>query len=279
MKVLVTGAAGVVGRSWTAHAKDRYDLVGVDLAAAAGVSTADLRKIAQVAELMDSVKPDVVLHLAANKDVFFCEGHPDEAYATNVLTTRNLATVCAVKPIHFLFISSDYVFGAEDRIWRETDAPCPTTEYGRGKAESESWVRELLPTAAIVRTAGLYGFRGDLVEVVRSTLSDGKTFAAFANLINQPTWVGDFFAMLDAVIVNHLSGIFHAVGPESMSRYDYARWVADAGGFDSARIIAESLDFSLDVRPPSLRLDGTWTYRKLDCKPHTLAEYLRHVGT
>jgi len=267
MKVLITGAAGVVGGCWIRHAVGRYNVIGVDLVAEPALKQLDMREEDQTVALVHEVQPDVLLHFAANKNILYCEHHPDAAHDTNVMITQHLVKACLGRTVHFVFLSSDYVFGAEDRFWRETDAPCPSTQYGRGKAESEAMIRKLIPNFAIVRTAGLYGFPNDFIDTVRGILAQEKSFPAYTNIINNPTYIKDLFFMLDIIISKRREGVFHCVGPESLTRFQYARQIAEVYGLDADMILPERLDLSKDLHPPILRLDGAWTYKHLDYIP------------
>lgn len=276
MRVLVTGAAGVVGTELCRDLRARnHEVIPVDVAGGAEMIRADLRDAGAAREVLEKHRPEVVLHLAANKNVVQCEENREAAHAVNFGITENLAQGCAAISCRMVYFSSDYVFGKEDRFWVEGDVPCPTTQYGRDKVESERVIAEQVPDHAIIRTAGLYGFPGDLTQVVRGVLSRGDIFDAFENLTNCPTWTGDLFRMIAVILEQGERGIFHCVGPESLSRFAYARCVAAVSGMDASLVRATSLDFTKDVRPPTLRLDGRATYRKLGVMPGTLEENLR----
>jgi dTDP-4-dehydrorhamnose reductase len=278
MRLMVTGGAGVVGSELCAHLrKAGHPVFPVDVSGAEGVMVADLRDEAAVSRVFEQIRPDAVLHLAANKNVFFCEEHPEAAHAVNYKITEILTAACNRFNARMIFISSDYVFGGANRTFTEADAPCPTTQYGKDKAASEQVILKTLNDSAIVRTAGLYGFPGDLIQVVKVALSKGEPFRAFDNLINCPTWTSDLFRMIDRILDSGYCGIFHCVGPETLSRFDYACAVAEAFGLNPKLVLAEKLDFTKDVRPPSLRLDGTGTYERLGVTPGTLRENLKRI--
>src|SRR4051812_42447796 len=48
----------------------------------------DVRREDHVAECVDRIEPELILHLAAETDVDLCESRPDHAYATNALGTE-----------------------------------------------------------------------------------------------------------------------------------------------------------------------------------------------
>lgn len=276
MRILLTGAAGVVGSALCRHLKGRHhEVIPVDMADSSGIIRMDLRKTDAAAALLGEYHPDVVLHLAANKNVFFCEENRAASHEINFGITETLTRACMQSGSRMIFFSSDYVFGANDEVVFEKSNPCPTTQYGRDKAESEAFIASHLGSWAIVRTAGLYGFPGDLVQVIRQAVSKGQPFSAFGNLKNCPTSLNDLFPMLDTILSQGLSGTYHCVGREVLSRFDYALQVARVLEFDESLIRSERLDFSRDIRPPCLHLDGEKTYSMLGYYPRSLAENIK----
>jgi len=274
-KILISGAAGVIGRNLSHYLREAgHCIVPTDVIVQEGIITADLRDQNSIFHLIDTYQPEMIIHLASIKNLNFCENNKNESRTTNYGIVESVAKACAVSNIRMIFFSSDYVFGQYDALWQERDKPCPTTQYGIDKSDAESMIQNLLPDATIIRTAQVYGFAGDFVELVCQTLNAAQTFKAYTNLINCPTWCGDLFAMLHQIIQNDHRGIFHCVGPEALSRYEFALQVARAFNLDTACIHAEEIDFSNDIRPPVVRLDGTATYKLLGVSAGTLHENL-----
>ena len=276
MNILITGAAGRVGKSLGHYLnKAGHKVVAVDIVKQDGIVAADLQDEAVVFELVRTYAPDLILHLAALTNLQFCEQNKEASHATNYAMTEILVKVCARLGIGMVFFSSDYVFGKYDQFWKESDPVCPTTQYGIDKAASESLIQRSLSDYAIIRTAQLYGFTGDFVSLVRKTLTSQQKFTAFANLVNCPTWVGDLFPMLNEIIMEKHRGIFHCVGPEAMSRYTYACAVAEVFALNLAAVEPVYLDFAKAIYPPVVRLDGASTYKKLGVYPGKLKDNLK----
>jgi dTDP-4-dehydrorhamnose reductase len=275
MRILVTGAAGMIGNKLSEYlCETGHKIIPVDVVQHDGVIDADLRYQATVFRLVKEYTPDLILHLAAMTNLRFCEQNKETAHATNYGITEVLTRACLEFGTRMIFFSSDYVFGKYDHFWQEDDPPCPTTQYGIDKAASELLIREQLSNYAIVRTAQLYGFAGDFVSLVCEALLSHQEFIAFANLVNCPTWIGDLFPMINQIINNGNHGIFHCVGPEAMSRYQYACEIAEAFYLDTSCIKAVNLDFSTDIRPPVVRINGASTYETLQVNPGMLKDNL-----
>jgi len=275
MRILITGAAGVIGKKLSEYLCEAgHQIIPVDIVQPDRVIFADLRDEASVFYLVKEYAPNLILHLAALKNLRFCEQNKEIAHATNYGITEILTKTCLEFETRMIFFSSDYVFGKYDHFWQEDDPPCPTTQYGIDKAASERLIRERLSNYAIVRTAQLYGFAGDFVSLVCEALNSRQAFIAFANLVSCLTWIYDLFPMVNKIINHDSLGIFHCVGLEAMSRYQYACEIAKVFALDTSYIQAVNLDFSNDIRPPVVRLNGTSTYEMLQVRPGKLKNNL-----
>lgn len=278
MKILLTGAGGVIGRALMGYFENSQDeVIPVDIVEDKDLVCADLRNPQTVTELIREYKPEVVIHLAANKNVSYCEKHIEATSLINYGITRNLVNSCAGSSVYFMYFSSDYVFGPEKTGWNEEADTCPTTQYGRDKVASELEIQNRLESYAIIRTAGLYGFKNDFIDFVRKTLSEGKVFNAFENLVNCPTSVSDLYQMMAILLDIKITGIFHCIGAESMSRFQFAQAVAEAFSLDKSLITGELLDFTKDIRPHTLALNGDRTYQRLHYTPSSLSENLARI--
>lgn len=271
--ILITGAAGVLGKSLTSFLiKAGYRVTAVDIVQKEGIIYADLRCEAATFQLIKNHTPNLIIHLASNKNIIFCEENKKSARAINYGITEIITRACLQFNIRLIYFSSDYVFGQKDCFWKESDILCPTTQYGKDKADSERLIEGRLYDYAIIRTAQLYGVSKDFVSLVYNTLSSYRRFRAYSNLVNCPTWSGDLFAMLHKIIQHNLLGVFHCVGPEALSRYQFACMIAKEFNLNSSYIKPQEIDFSRDIRPPVVRLSGISTYKTLGVYPGTLRE-------
>src|SRR5438132_4038224 len=131
MKVLVTGAARLLGHDVWKLFERKHDLVGLGRTQAAWVDasrfhTCDLTNAAHTYALVTKENPEVVVHCAAYNNVDAAESDPDTAYKGNALAVRNLALACQRFDATLVHISTDYVFDGTDAPptgYRELD-PC-----------------------------------------------------------------------------------------------------------------------------------------------------------
>ena len=126
MRVLVTGAAGQLGRDVVLACEASGDtVVGVDR------STVDVTDRDAVLAAVTSVRPDAVVNCAAWTAVDACEDDPDRALAANTLAVRHVVEACHRVGAHLVHVSTDYVFdGTLDRPYHEWDDTNPQSVYG-----------------------------------------------------------------------------------------------------------------------------------------------------
>jgi len=274
-RMLVTGAGGVIASALSERFRADYPgCILVDREPLRpSLTVCDLESLPAVRQLIDEAEPDVVVHLAGNKDVFALEKNPELAKRANVKTTRHIVEALRGSETLIVFISSDYVFEGTDGPYRETSPTRPRTVYGRSKLEAEELLRSCGLPVAIARSASLFGFENDFVSTVKSALSLGQTFAAFSDLVSNPTAVGEFFEILKRIISRRLTGVFHAAGAEADSREAFARKIANAFSLNAGLIRGQPRQET--IRPPDLSLDNTATYSALEYCPAALESILR----
>jgi dTDP-4-dehydrorhamnose reductase len=238
MKILVTGASGLLGLNLSLTGMEAHTIVGVDRSRLASTPfeliKADLLDPEVEHHLLDTVKPDAVIHTAALANLEACEEQPETARLLNAQLPGELADACAKRGIQMMHISTDAVFdGTKDGVYTEEDTPNPQGVYACTKLQGERNVLSANPEAVVVRVNffgwSLGGTRS-LPEFFINNLSAGRRAPGFTDVFFCPLFVGDLGEMLLKVLERELSGIYHVVGSESLSKYDFG--VAIARRFD-----------------------------------------------
>ena len=269
--LLITGGGGFVGQNLAEFFRPRWSVVTTQLGrpkvpdSAAQPIELDVRDSEAVFSVCERVGPKVLIHAAGNKNVRFCEDHPEEAHRINALGTRNVARACRNLGARMIYVSTDLIFSGTRGNYGEDESPRPTTEYGKSKLEGERLAFEELGDVAVCRSGGIYGKRSPLLRWLWDELEAGRSVECFVDVFNTPTYVENLAEMIEAIISERLAGVFHTAGSERVSRFEFFRAYADTFGLDAGRLspvpageLKEKLllqtDSSLSVEETSRRL-------------------------
>src|SRR5919107_5871517 len=157
MKLLVTGAAGMLGRDVLLAAGNAgHDVVGY------GRAELDVTNPGVLDRKLDLERPDVVINCAAWTDVDGAEDAEEAAFAINGAGAGNVAAAAAEIEARVVHVSTDYVFdGAKGAPYVESDQPAPLSAYGRTKLAGEEATAAANPRHFIVRSSWLFGTGGN----------------------------------------------------------------------------------------------------------------------
>jgi dTDP-4-dehydrorhamnose reductase len=252
MKILVTGASGLLGLNLSLLESGRHEIVGLDRNKLAGTPftlfKADLLDQHAVDHILDTVKPDTVIHTAANANVDSCEMDPQGARRLNAELPGQLAQACAQRSIRLAHISTDAVFdGTKDGVYTETDEPNPPGVYAQTKLDGERNVLAVYPQAIVARVNffgwSLSGTRS-LSEFFFNRLSRGEKCNGFTDVYFCPLFVGDLAETLMKMVEKELAGLYHVTGSQALSKFDFGERIARQFGFDPGLVIPRSVEES-----------------------------------
>jgi dTDP-4-dehydrorhamnose reductase len=236
-KLLITGATGTLGNAFARLCEERA--LPFSLTSRAEMDLCDPRSIARALERHE---PWAVINTAGFVRVADAERESEACMAANAEGPAALAGACAAAGVPLVTFSSDLVFdGRLGRRYHEEDETCPTTVYGRSKAEAERRVLAAGGQPLIVRTSAFFGpwDRYNFAWHVLSSLARGETVRACSRTRVSPTFVPDLcHATLD-LLIDGETGLWHLANDGELSWYDFAVRVAEGSGYDPALVIAE----------------------------------------
>jgi dTDP-4-dehydrorhamnose reductase len=237
MKILVTGAAGMLGSALCpALTHKKHKVFATDLATDDnGIEYLDVRNYKQIEKLVEKVKPDMVMHLAAETDVDKCELEPDHSFLTNTIGTQNVSLVCQKSSIEMVYISTLGVFyGDKHEPYTEFDNPNPINIYGQSKLEGEKIVQSLLNRYYIVRAGWMVGGgpKKDkkFISKIIKKMNETTALKAVNDKIGSPTYTVDFSKCLSNLIETGYYGLYHCTNKGYASRFDVAKKIVDILG-------------------------------------------------
>jgi len=277
--VLITGASGFVGH-WATQALRTAGHALTRVARGAegdGAVRVDLAEPGAITALLRARAPDAVLHLAAVPDIAPCKADPAAARALNADCAAELARACARGP-RLVHVSTDQVFDGSRGAWTEADTPRPLHVYGETKRAGERAVLELCPDAAVLRpgliTGDAPGGRRSCSSGLRAALerasAGGERPGLFTDEIRSPIAVVDLARALVTLLERReLTGLFHAGGPEALTRHELALREAEAWGFPASLLRASTrAEAGLQhERPADLSLDSARLVQALGWTP------------
>ncbi|MFN2531700.1 MAG: dTDP-4-dehydrorhamnose reductase [Pyrinomonadaceae bacterium] len=217
MKILVTGAAGMVGRTLCDLCRSAGDTVLPFDHSALDISNAD-----GVLTTIAETNPDAVINCAAWTDVDACEADAERAFAANARGPENLAVGCSRNNSVFVTISTDYVFdGTKKGFYIETDEPNPISVYGRSKLEGECLVQQAFRGAIVVRSGFIFGRGGkNFLSTVHERIRDNGKIKAIADAYGTPTYAKDLAARLYELVRLKRPGVYHVANSGDGGSYE-----------------------------------------------------------
>ena len=261
-KLLVIGASGLLGSKIMRQARDMYSVIGAYNPDVDGISTwklepVDIGSKEEVDKLFENSKPDLVILTAAMTSVDACEKNPTLANRINAAAPGLIARACKESSAHLVHVSTDYVFdGMKSRRYLEADTPRPISVYGASKLAGEQSVLSILPEAAVVRPAVLYGWnpipdKMNFVTWILKKMRNGEPVILFEDQVVSPTFADDLAIVLLTFADKQVSGVWHASGPDCLDRPSCGRAIAEIFGLDCSLITSvPSSSVSLPARRP-----------------------------
>lgn len=303
MKVFVTGVAGQLGHDvMNELAKRGHEGIGTDLAAEySGVQDGsavtkmpyvplDITNAEAVAETLEELRPDAVIHCAAWTAVDLAEDDDkvEKVRAVNAIGTRNIANACKAQDCKMLYLSTDYVFdGQGTEPWKpDCKDYKPLNVYGQTKLEGELAVSETLEKYFIVRIAWVFGLNGK--NFIKTMLNVGKTHDTVRvvnDQIGTPTYTYDLARLLVDMIESDKYGYYHATNEGGyISWYDFTCEIFRQAGYSTKVIPVTTEEYGLSkaARPFNSRLDKHKLvengFQPLPSWQDALSRYLIEIG-
>jgi dTDP-4-dehydrorhamnose reductase len=219
MRLLVTGAAGMLGRDVVAAAGD----AGHEAVALARADL-DISDPAAVRAAVLAAHPDAVINCAAWTDVDGAETAEAQATAVNGAGAGHVAEAAAVADALLVHVSTDYVFDGQASEPYAEDAPtAPQGAYGRSKLAGEQAIAGVGGQSAIVRSAWLFGPHGkNFVDTMLRLGAEREEIAVVNDQVGCPTYTGHLAPALVQIAERATTGVLHVTGGGRCSWFDLA---------------------------------------------------------
>lgn len=251
MRYAVIGAKGQLGRDLCPRLPGEVIPLGrpdVDLADPAGLEA-----------ILNDRRPDILINCAAYNFVDKAESEPDVAFAVNTWGVRQLARICQKLSLILTHLSSDFVFGfnqRRDTPYCEVDLPGPLSAYGLSKLCGEYAVQAECERHFIIRTCGLYGVWGsggkgtNFVETMLRLAGQGKPLKVVADQVCTPSYTVDVAQAIVALIATDCFGLYHITNAGSTSWHDFAKAIFEQAGIHADLSPTTSHEYAAPAKRP-----------------------------
>jgi dTDP-4-dehydrorhamnose reductase len=267
LKILVTGASGLLGRAVCKELAEcgGFEVVGTAYSRAAkNLLKMNILERDQIESCVEEVEPDCIIHCAATRKPDICEGDPQLTTRLNVDATKWVAESASRIGAWMIHISTDYVFDGTSPPYAPDAKGNPLNSYGKSKLQSEKVLPGVFEDYCILRVPILYGEIESLdespVSVIAKQLLSGQV-QIFDNWATRyPTHTGDVAFVLRQMIEHKtlnpaFGGICHFSGNQAYTKFQMARVMCDIMNIPEQKIQPQDTPAPGATRPQNAHLD------------------------
>ncbi len=228
MKILITGANGMLAKSVRKRLEKENELICTD------VADLDITNQEAVLKFVADCKPEYIINCAAYTAVDQAETAGKIVEKINADGPENLAKAAKENNSILVHISTDYVFGGDlevEKDYKEEDSKAPVTVYGVTKLQGEEQIQANTDQYYIFRTAWLYG---DGNNFVRTMLKLGETkdeISVVADQHGSPTYAEDLANMIAEAMEKKIPyGVYHTTNQGYTTWYEFTKAIFEQAG-------------------------------------------------
>jgi len=243
--MLFTGGSGLLAVNWAQAMRDSCALTlglhnrKISLSQTLAKKI-DLESVDKLTRILEELNCKVVVNAAGLASVEQCESDPALAHHVNVTLASNVAKACANLGLQLVHISTDHLFSGQEPMVTEDHPIAPVNVYGKTKAEAEHRVSEINPGALVIRT-NFYGwgtsYRQSFSDMVIKRLRSHQEITLFQDVSYTPVLIDNVAKVVHDLIDLKVSGTFHVVGDDRISKYEFGLRIAKKFGLDSSKIV------------------------------------------
>jgi dTDP-4-dehydrorhamnose reductase len=271
MTLLVIGGSGLVGSNIVDKATgEDFEVYATYQSEETEQTDVQLDKtdVEATHSLVREIDPDYIVDTAAFHAVDDCETKRATAWEVNAAGTRNVAVAANEVDAHYVYLSTDYVFpgNSKETPYTEADSVAPLNYYAQTKYAGEQAAR-IADTATVLRPSVIYGVAsGNFLTWALGELAAGNEIDIVDDQVSCPTYAPDLARASMEIFRRETTGLYHATGPESVSRYDFTIKLAETCGYDSELVSPITTEeFGQEApRPSDSSLDSTRLYDAIE---------------
>jgi dTDP-4-dehydrorhamnose reductase len=230
MNIYIAGGGGMLGKAVYEHFSKEHRVMVTDIRGTDGYwEYADVRNYHQQHWRLSEFRPNVIMNLAAETDLEYCEGHGEEAMSTNCGGSAVLATLADKFNAKYVYISTAGIFDGSKEKFTELDEPRPLSIYGKAKFYGEM-IALTMPrnNSLVVRPGWMMGggpFKDHkfINKVFKQIAAGSKEIFAVTDKAGTPTYTNDLAKQIDMLLQGKRIGLYNTTCLGSTNRYEVAK--------------------------------------------------------
>ena len=231
MKIVLLGKNGQLGWEFQRTLPILGEVISLDRA------ELDLCDLGAVQNILNELKPDLIVNASAYTDVDLAEKENDRNMKINAVAPGLMAEMASKLRAVLIHYSTDYVFdGRKNALYTERDKTHPLNMYGKSKLAGEENIKQAGDAYLILRTSWVYSLRGNtFVNKVLRWSRQNKTLKIVSDQVSSPTWARSLAEITNVVLaqnkkdlyenIRERHGIYHVAGSGYTSRYEWAKQI------------------------------------------------------
>lgn len=281
--VLIFGISSFVGSNLAESLKDEFRVVGTyhtNPVEIPGITCyqCDVLKKDYVTHLTSLIKPDIAIYAVGMSSVTDCNLRPKFADALNASGAITCCQAAERTGAKFIFISSGFVLGGENILYKENDTPFPNTALGSSLSSAEFYVQRSCLNYIILRCAQLYGrsFSQDHInwfEAVQGSFLKNTPILADDSVTTGFLDISILGQILKSMIQNNVTNrLLQISSRDYMTRFQFAEIYAKVFRKDAHLIQKSGVKFPIDANNRTNAKEAQNYYYQMD--PANIEEYL-----
>ena len=250
-KIIITGGSGFIGKKLleTIRLKKNYKVfcflnkkkIKLKNIVATKVSLFDHNLLKKK---INDIKPDIFIHLAAYINPYQNQLNEKKSEKINFLATKNLCKYLN-RNCHFIFLSTDKVYGDKNINCKETDKVNPTAEYAKNKFKSEQLITKKFLNYHIFRLPIVHGY-GDTnsSSFIDKTIVKKKTnkkILVAKNIYRSFLYLDQLILILIKSLNSNKYGLYN-LGSKKFSYYSRLKSIFSKNKLDYKRFLKPELN-------------------------------------
>jgi len=284
-RILITGASGLLGYFWINKMFKEFEIILVAHQRQLNYKNLksiqiDLFSFDEIVKQIKKLNIHIVINLAGISNVEKCENYPDLAFAVNQKLASIVAKACSTTNTKLIHISTDHLFGNENKLHTENDIPILVNNYAKSKYWGECEVLIENPKALVCRT-NFFGrgpkHRVSISDWIIKDLTNNEIINLFDDVCFSPIIGYKVPEYAHKLLDLGASGIYNISSDDVISKYKFGEYIANAFNFSQRLINKSSIKGRKDLtrRPLCMGLSNKKASRILN---QSFGKVIDHVA-